>query len=331
VNGRPPMRFVAPSALPSRRVHFPEAGSGHGHVAPDTVVAAPTARRRLPVVRLRSLRVPAHCPTADESVVVMGGWADRPETAGPRAVCARRVPAGHGGHPVGGGIPVHRSPRSSRERSRGSSRTASAEPGDRSIPHVVRPGTGTVGGGVRRLPEGNLRALPRPGLGDGSDRGRPPTVGPRRPRLAEGPRPAPVRSGCRKTTHEPARGRVVVHVPSDPDSSSRGPTLASFRLRRFSRPWRFTPLRNRPACFIRSRSWGLGSGGMSRGRVSGPGRPEGLPGRSAPTACSAPLLSEVRRGGPASALLPASRRRDAIWTGGELPPGIRPFAKRFRV
>jgi hypothetical protein len=42
--------------------------------------------------------------------------------------------------------------------------------------------------------------------------------------------------------------------PGRPDSSSRAPTPASLRLRRFPRPWRFTPLRARPAFFIRSRS-----------------------------------------------------------------------------
>ena len=52
-----------------------------------------------------------------------------------------------------------------------------------------------------------------------------------------------------------------------PGSSSRASTLASFRLRRFSRPGRVAPLRGRPACFIRSRSWGLCSGGMTQRRV----------------------------------------------------------------
>jgi hypothetical protein len=61
--------------------------------------------------------------------------------------------------------------------------------------------------------------------------------------------------------------QLGLHVPMDHGSSSRVSRLASFRLRRFSRPWRVTPLRGRPACFIRSRSWGLGPVGITHRRV----------------------------------------------------------------
>lgn len=86
----------------------------------------------------------------------------------------------------------------------------------------------------------------------------------------------------RKTAPGAPPERIVgVHVPMGPGSSSRASTLASFRLRRFSRPGRVAPLRGRPACFIRSRSWGLSSGGMTQRGVHvrcGPKvAPAGLP------------------------------------------------------
>jgi len=83
-----------------------------------------------------------------------------------------------------------------------------------------------------------------------------------------GPKLTMIGGGGRKTAPGAPPERIVgVHVPMGPGSSSRASTLASFRLRRFSRPGRVAPLRGCPACFIRSRSWGLGSGGMTQRRV----------------------------------------------------------------
>jgi hypothetical protein len=129
-------------------------------------------------------------------------------------------------------------------------------------------------------------------------------------------------AGSRMTARCPLpRRRTAVHVPNGPGSSSRAPTLASVRLRRFTRPWRVAPLQSRPACFIRSRSWGLGVGRDALLEGSRDGRPEGPSTRSVPHGVLRFARNEVRRGGPASAPSLANQGRDAGCSTGSLPPG----------
>jgi len=129
-------------------------------------------------------------------------------------------------------------------------------------------------------------------------------------------------AGSRMTARCPLpRRRTAVHVPNGPGSSSRAPTLASVRLRRFTRPWRLAPLQSRPACFIRSRSWGLGVGRDALLEGSRDGRPEGPSTRSVPHGVLRFARNEVRRGGPASAPSLANQGRDAGCSTGSLPPG----------
>jgi hypothetical protein len=73
--GRPPMRFPSPSAHPARRVYFPERGP-QGRLQQALASGRETCRPGATPGRSAApppISAP-HCPTADESVVVMGSF-----------------------------------------------------------------------------------------------------------------------------------------------------------------------------------------------------------------------------------------------------------------
>ena len=99
------MRFVAPSALPSRRVYFPEPdpepACGQSRHCPLTCRPKATHQR----AETPSDHFATHCPTADESVVVMGDSAVREATVHEwTAIGLRRVGRPACGHPDKRGI-----------------------------------------------------------------------------------------------------------------------------------------------------------------------------------------------------------------------------------
>jgi hypothetical protein len=231
------MRFVAPSALPSRRVHFPE---------PDPEPACGQSRHCPPTCRPKATRqradtpsdhVAAHCPTADESVVVMGGSAVREATVhGWTAIGLRRVGRPACGHPDKRGIvgsPCNRVLTGTEVPS-----VARSHDGGHRYPTASGSSRGLPAAGPGRSPEGTSLpcCLPIPFRGRTKD-GRPSVVR----QLLSSPFRAEARNERLRRPVLTARGslpkrRTVVHVPNGPGSSSRASKLASLRLRRFSRP-----------------------------------------------------------------------------------------------
>ena len=218
------MRFVAPSALPSRRVYFPEPdpepACGHSRHCP------PTCRPKATHLRsdTPSDHVAAHCPTADESVVVMGGSAVREVTvhgmdghraAARRATCVRPSrQAGHRRFAV--------QPRSVRDRSPERRALTKWRP---SISHRVRFVPGPSGGGAWSLPGGNIPALlpsdpaSRPDQG-WSSVGRPPAP----------PLPVSGRSSMREASET---GADRPRLPSEEENRGARPEWAWFLVASF--------------------------------------------------------------------------------------------------
>jgi len=241
----PSLEVRRPSSAPTQESSPPGTRSRSRPCGPRATRLRPATRRRRSSMGTLWGSL-AHCPTTDESVAVMVGGPERPSAGNGRGATVRRRSAGD--HPNGGVWEVRRVP--------------ALGPGPKPQPRAdvnracVHPKTGADVIPWRPASTHRVQSLARPSV---TRRGRSPegasapihrrtsprgwTMGDRPSVLRQLPR-RKCRTEARFVRRRKPEDRALpcseeprgVHVPMGSGSSSRASKLASFRLRRFSRP-----------------------------------------------------------------------------------------------